>query len=270
MFIIKLRCVHLPEDVRALEECPFPVEWQPVVSMLQFQTPEIDGLALRNTLLRKEKIRVVQASGRPIHALYFFLEHQTLKASLCVRTDSDQQLASGPEYFVLDLVLRLDPASQLSQNVRSEMEAHLSSGAPLETQIPQFCIGQASALALASCLRMHSGTELRRSACPYLKCQIINFQPQIHICSFTTTSSQPLQAACNLNKGARTHAQPRNIASSCSFIVFPQAWTRPFIYKDILLGDQRLLSITAPHRPNAPNTAVPAIFERSEPALETV
>jgi len=51
---------QLPEDVRALEDCPFPVEWQPVVSILQFQTPEIDGLALRDTLLRKEKIRVVQ------------------------------------------------------------------------------------------------------------------------------------------------------------------------------------------------------------------
>lgn len=52
--------VQLPEDVRALEECPFPVEWQPVVTMLQFQTPQIDGLSLRDTLLRKEKIRVVQ------------------------------------------------------------------------------------------------------------------------------------------------------------------------------------------------------------------
>lgn len=52
--------MQLPEDVRALEDCPFPVEWQPVVSILQFQTPEIDGLALRDTLLRKEMIRVVQ------------------------------------------------------------------------------------------------------------------------------------------------------------------------------------------------------------------
>lgn len=78
---------QLPEDVRALEECPFPVQWQPVVSILQFQAPDIDGPALRSTLLRKEKVRLLQ--------LY-------------------------------DLVLRLDPATQLYTDVRAAMETHLN------------------------------------------------------------------------------------------------------------------------------------------------
>lgn len=77
-----------------MEECPFPVEWQPVVSILQFQTPEIHGESHRDTLKRKELVRWLQ---------------------------------------VMDLLLSLDPASQLGQEVRSAMEEHVQAGNPFET-----------------------------------------------------------------------------------------------------------------------------------------
>jgi len=56
--------------------------------------------------------------------LYFFLSHPCCaclySAMLCMWLQ------------VFDLVLRLDPASELSHTVRTEMEAHLSTGAPME------------------------------------------------------------------------------------------------------------------------------------------
>ena len=52
--------MQLPQEVRELAECPFPVEWQPVVSLLQIQAPEIDGNSLRDTLKRKEACRTLQ------------------------------------------------------------------------------------------------------------------------------------------------------------------------------------------------------------------
>lgn len=86
--------MQLPEDVRALEECPFPVEWQPVASILQFQTPEIFGDSHRDTLKQKELVRWLQ---------------------------------------VVDLLLRTDPSTPLGQDVRTLMEEHVQAGNPFET-----------------------------------------------------------------------------------------------------------------------------------------
>lgn len=85
---------QLPEDVKALTDCPFPVQWQPVVYMLQCQTPEVSASALKETLKRKG----------------------------CTRAISLNELA-----------LRLDPASELGVEVRAAMEAHVTAGAAFET-----------------------------------------------------------------------------------------------------------------------------------------
>jgi hypothetical protein len=62
--------------------------------MVQFQTPEINGQGLKETLRRKNVVRILQ---------------------------------------VLDLLLRLDPASPLGAEVRAAMEAHLAAGSQLDT-----------------------------------------------------------------------------------------------------------------------------------------
>lgn len=68
--------------------------WEPVVSLLHFQTPELDGKGLRDTLRRKDLVRVLN---------------------------------------LLDLVLRLDPASELALEVRPPLEAHVAAGNAPET-----------------------------------------------------------------------------------------------------------------------------------------
>ncbi len=88
--------------MKDLAECPFEVVWQAVVSVLQFQSPEINGKGLKETLKRKELLRTLVVS---------------------------------------DLLLRLDPASPLGAEVRAAMEAHVTTGATLETYA---CVRHAS------------------------------------------------------------------------------------------------------------------------------
>lgn len=85
---------QLPDDVRELTECPFPVDWQPVVSILQCQNPEVNAEGLRDTLKRKDVVRVLNAN---------------------------------------DLALRADPATEPGQEIRAAMEAHVSAGNAFET-----------------------------------------------------------------------------------------------------------------------------------------
>lgn len=50
--------VQLPEELRALAECPFPLDWKPVVTILAHQG-EVHGEGLRETLRRKGLARMV-------------------------------------------------------------------------------------------------------------------------------------------------------------------------------------------------------------------
>ena len=84
--------MQLPEDIKALTECPFPVTWRAVVSVVDFGK-YTDGKGLKSTLKRKELAR---------------------------------------HLVLVDIVQRLDPASALGQEARPVFEAHLATGAPLD------------------------------------------------------------------------------------------------------------------------------------------
>jgi hypothetical protein len=86
----------MPEDIRGLAECPFPKHWQPIVCLLEAQTPALDAGGLRETLQRKGVVRLVGS--------------------------------------LTDMALRLDSASSaLGQDIRASMEAHLATGSPFDT-----------------------------------------------------------------------------------------------------------------------------------------
>lgn len=88
--------LQLPEDVRGMTECPFPVKWSPLATVVTLAS-QIKLDPLRATLKRKEQIRHLNVS---------------------------------------ELALRLDPASPLAVELRDPMDAFVASGGQYETYQP--------------------------------------------------------------------------------------------------------------------------------------
>ena len=79
---------QLPDDIKQLQEPPFTVQWQPVVTLVQLSS-RIRPEPLKETLRRKEQART-------------------------------------PDMF--DLSLRLDLTTPLGQEVRAAQEEHVVAG----------------------------------------------------------------------------------------------------------------------------------------------